>query len=70
MRESKNIKCDLSKYKMRFFHPEEGRRKKLEKDRFSVFFKVFSKIAEEKSKQPQKRKRAGKLNMYFFFTSP
>ena len=53
---------------MQCFPRRKKEKKKLEKDRiFLVFLTVFSnKKEEEKSRRPQKRKRAGMLNMYLF----
>ena len=51
---------------MRCFPPEKKKKKKMEKNCiFLVFLTVFSK-KEEESRRPQKRKRAGTLNMFVF----
>ena len=66
------ITCD------HFLRKEKKKKKKKKKSflfgkrsHFSCFLTFFSKREKKKkSRRPQKRKRTGMLNMYFFFTSP
>ena len=65
---------------MQSFPPSKKKKKKKKKyikikifgkrSYFFLFFKQFFSNKKEKSRRPQKRKRAGTLNMVFCFTSP